>query len=55
MYESFIAIVDDGNKMLNDDFMMPILKLISDAVPEFGVHIDYILEWKQTPTIMKNK
>ena len=52
---ALIAIVDDGNLMLKDDFMMSIFKLIADKVPDFEEHLDYMLEQNETPTITKHQ
>ena len=49
-----IAIVDDGNLMLKDDYTMSIFKLIEDVVLEFEEHLDCMLEQQQTPTIIKH-
>ena len=52
---ALIAIVDDENLMLKDDFMMSIFKLITDVVPEFEEYLDYMLGQEQTLTIIKHQ
>ena len=52
--DAMIIISNDGSRMLSDDFMMSIFQSLKDDLPEFEEFLNFLLEHKETPTIIKN-
>ena len=52
---SLSNIVNDGQQMLSNKFIMGIFEPLLDTFPQFQLYMTFIFEGKETPTIVKNQ